>query len=208
MKAKLLLPLLLLLHLLVACEPITSSNKEYVEYIVRDHTAILNYALQKCNNVNRNIYYNTFASLCDLSVQDEFAAHIEKASEVSLDVLSESYALAIEDGLCEVPNDPALVPYIGRAFDKLLKDDRYHSLKPAEVVNIVKEFKWGENVYYADEYSFAANISDKQIKISEEHSEYKWVSYDEARNLLKYDSNKSALWELNEKIRRNNNESN
>lgn len=76
------------------------------------------------------------------------------------------------------------------------------------VVNIVKEFKWGENVYYADEYSFAVNISDKQIKISEEHSEYKWVSYDEARNLLKYDSNKSALWELNEKIRRNNNESN
>ena len=76
------------------------------------------------------------------------------------------------------------------------------------VVNIVKEFKWGDNVYYADEYSFAANISDKQIKISEEHSEYKWVSYDEARNLLKYDSNKSALWELNEKIRRNNNESN
>ena len=76
------------------------------------------------------------------------------------------------------------------------------------VVNIVKEFKWGDNVYYADEYSFAVNISDKQIKISEEHSEYKWVSYDEARNLLKYDSNKSALWELNEKIRRNNNESN
>lgn len=139
MKAKLLLPLLLVLHLLVACEPITSSNKEYVEYIVRNHTAILNYALQKCNNVNRNIYYNTFASLCDLSVQDEFAAHIEKASEVSLDVLSESYALAIEDGLCEVPNDPALVPYIGRAFDKLLKDENY------ETRDLLEEFR---NVYY------------------------------------------------------------
>jgi hypothetical protein len=139
MKAKLLLPLLLVLHLLVACEPITSSNKEYVEYIVRNHTAILNYALQKCNNVNRNFYYNTFASLCDLSVQDEFAAHIEKASEVSLDVLSESYALAIEDGLCEVPNDPALVPYIGRAFDKLLKDENY------ETRDLLEEFR---NVYY------------------------------------------------------------
>lgn len=139
MKAKLLLPLLLVLHLLVACEPITSSNKEYVEYIVRNHTAILNYALQKCNNVNRNIYYNTFASLCNLSVQDEFAAHIEKASEVSLDVLSESYALAIEDGLCEVPNDPALVPYIGRAFDKLLKDENY------ETRDLLEEFR---NVYY------------------------------------------------------------
>ena len=28
------------------------------------------------------------------------------------------------------------------------------------------------------------------------------VSYEEAKDLLKYDSNKSALWELNEKIKR------
>lgn len=155
MKAKLLLPLLLVLHLLVACEPITSSNKEYVEYIVRNHTAILNYALQKCNNVNRNIYYNTFASLCGLSVQDEFAAHIEKASEVSLDVLSESYALAIEDGLCEVPNDPALVPYIGRAFDKLLKDENY------ETRDLLEEFRdvyYGISVVLSDYVEVSENV--------------------------------------------------
>lgn len=70
------------------------------------------------------------------------------------------------------------------------------------VVNIVKEFKWGENVFYAEEYSFAVNIKDKEIQISKEHIQYKWVSYDEAKSLLKYDSNKSALWELNEKIKR------
>lgn len=70
------------------------------------------------------------------------------------------------------------------------------------VVNIVKEFKWGDDIFYAEEYSFAVNINDKKIKISEEHSEYKWCSYDEAKSLLKYDSNKSALWELNEKIKR------
>jgi len=70
------------------------------------------------------------------------------------------------------------------------------------VVNIVKEFKWGDNVFYAEEYSFAMNIMDNLIKLSDEHSEYKWTSYEEARELLKYDSNKSALWELNEKIRR------
>ena len=40
------------------------------------------------------------------------------------------------------------------------------------------------------------------IKISEEHDEFKWVSYSEAKKLLKYDSNKSALWELDEKIKR------
>lgn len=70
------------------------------------------------------------------------------------------------------------------------------------VVNIVKEFKWGEDVFYSEEYSFAVNIDNRKIKISEEHSEYRWVSYDEAKTLLKYDSNKNALWELNEKIKR------
>lgn len=70
------------------------------------------------------------------------------------------------------------------------------------VVNIVKGFKWGKNVFYSDEYSFAVNINDRKIKISEEHSEYRWTSYDEAKALLKYDSNKNALWELNEKIKR------
>ena len=64
------------------------------------------------------------------------------------------------------------------------------------VVNIVKGFKWGEDVFYSEEYSFAVNIDNRKIKISEEHSEYRWVSYDEAKTLLKYDSNKNALWEL------------
>lgn len=70
------------------------------------------------------------------------------------------------------------------------------------VVNVVKGFKWGDDIFYSDEYSYAVNISDKKIKISDEHNEYKWGSYDEIKDLLKYDSNKSALWELNEKIKR------
>ena len=70
------------------------------------------------------------------------------------------------------------------------------------VVNIVKDFKWGDNVFYAEEYSFAINIGNNTIELSDEHSEYKWTLYEEAKELLKYDSNKSALWELNEKIKR------
>ena len=59
-----------------------------------------------------------------------------------------------------------------------------------------------DSISYAEEYSFAVNINDEKIKSSEEHSEYKWTSYEDAISLLKYDSNKNALWELNEKIRR------
>lgn len=58
-------------------------------------------------------------------------------------------------------------------------------------------------MFYADEYAFAVNINGKEIILSNEHEEYKWVGFKEAKELLKYDSNKSAVWELNEKLKRN-----
>lgn len=73
------------------------------------------------------------------------------------------------------------------------------------VVNIVKDFLWGKNVFYAEEFAFSVDINNKDICLSKEHEEYKWVNYEEARSLLRYDSNKSALWELNEKLTRKTN---
>lgn len=70
------------------------------------------------------------------------------------------------------------------------------------VVNIVKEFRWGNDIFYADEYSFSVKFDNIDIALSDEHSLYSWMSFEEAKKLLKYDSNKSALWELNEKIKR------
>ena len=68
------------------------------------------------------------------------------------------------------------------------------------VVNVVKDFIWGKDVFYSEEFAFAANINDKEITLSLEHDEYKWVDYEEAKSILRYDSNKSALWEINEKL--------
>ena len=70
------------------------------------------------------------------------------------------------------------------------------------VVNVVKDFLWGDDVYFSEEFSFAVKIDKEEIKLSVEHKEYKWLKYDEVRKLLKYDSNKSALWELDTKIKR------
>ena len=70
------------------------------------------------------------------------------------------------------------------------------------VVNVVKTNIWGDDVFFVYEYSFAVNLKDYDIHLSSEHKEFKWVSYDEAIKLLKYDSNKNALWELNEKIKK------
>ena len=70
------------------------------------------------------------------------------------------------------------------------------------VVNVVKDFIWGKDIFYSEENAFAVNINNKQIVLSDEHEEFEWVDYEDARKVLKYDSNKSALWELDVKLKR------
>ena len=70
------------------------------------------------------------------------------------------------------------------------------------VVNITGEFTWGENVFVVPEHTFAVDTGGHEIKLSSEHKEVIWVKYDEAKDNLKFDSNKTALWELNEKLKR------
>lgn len=70
------------------------------------------------------------------------------------------------------------------------------------VVNIVGKFLWGNDVYVVKEYCFSVEVKSKEIELSSEHQEYKWVSYEEAIKMLKWDSNRNALWELNERLLR------
>jgi len=67
------------------------------------------------------------------------------------------------------------------------------------VVNI-SGFIWGEDTLIVPEFSFGVESMSKTIKISHEHSVYKWFTYDEAMKKLKWDSNKTALWELNYRL--------
>ena len=69
------------------------------------------------------------------------------------------------------------------------------------VVNVTGEYTWGQEVFVVPEYAFAVEIKNDDIILSNEHKEYRWVEYDEAMRLLKYDSNKTALWELNERLK-------
>ncbi len=59
-----------------------------------------------------------------------------------------------------------------------------------------------KNITVLPEYAFGVELKEDEIKISKEHKEYKWVTKEEAERLLKYDSNKTALSELNKLIRK------
>ena len=74
---------------------------------------------------------------------------------------------------------------------------------PAEIFSEEYQKNWGEKCYVITEYTFARPLEKDIIKISHEHSEYKFVEFKEAIELLKHDSNKTALRELRARIRKN-----
>ena len=83
-------------------------------------------------------------------------------------------------------------------------DSKYillESCNTVPVLGILEEFFWGKDVLVVPEYCFGVLVEDHEIVLSDEHVEYRWVSYEEAVKLLKWDSNKNALWELDYRLR-------
>ncbi|MBI4656535.1 MAG: NUDIX pyrophosphatase [Elusimicrobia bacterium] len=81
--------------------------------------------------------------------------------------------------------------------NKYLKLDSYSMLP---VVNVCG-FKWGPKVLVIPEYCFGVEIRKGRIRLSREHSGFKWVQYSSAMQMLKWDSNRNALWELNHRLK-------
>ena len=60
---------------------------------------------------------------------------------------------------------------------------------------------WGEDVYVIPQYSFGVAAHDVKIVISHEHTEYGWFTYEEACKLIQYDGSRTALWELDKRLK-------
>jgi len=86
-----------------------------------------------------------------------------------------------------------------RATGKLIALDSMTSI-PTDHFHVRQP--WADDYYVIPEYSFAVDVGSAKLVLSKEHTELRWVAYDEARALLKWDSNRTALWELTERLRR------
>ena len=76
-------------------------------------------------------------------------------------------------------------------IDKGLRYIRLSSITTIPAANI-HGVKWGD-IVMIPEISFGVEAVKKELKISNEHTQYLWLSCDEAINKLRYDSNKSAV---------------
>jgi dihydroneopterin triphosphate diphosphatase len=68
------------------------------------------------------------------------------------------------------------------------------------VIHFKDSHLWGDHIYVIPEYAFGVEVGSIVIQLSHEHKEYRWVSYEQAENMLKYEGNKIALWELNQRL--------
>ncbi len=87
---------------------------------------------------------------------------------------------------------------IGKDSDFILLD----AIFSVPVTNFEEAFFWGEEVLVIPIYTFGVEVKTKNIELSSEHLECRWVDYDKAIEMLKWDSDKTALWELNQRIQR------
>lgn len=71
---------------------------------------------------------------------------------------------------------------------------------PSNVFKVL-ENAWKEGFYVIPVHTFAYEMTQTSLMLSEEHSEYRWVTYEEAVALLHYDIDKTALWELKMRLK-------
>lgn len=76
---------------------------------------------------------------------------------------------------------------------------RLKSMSMISVENVCG-FLWGKRILVIPEYCFGVRVDNVVFTLSNEHTSYKWVSYNKAIKKLRWDSNKTALWELDHRL--------
>ena len=59
---------------------------------------------------------------------------------------------------------------------------------------------WPRDLFVVPEYAFALEVSDASVRLSHEHAEVAWLPFEQARERLTWDSNRVALWELEQRL--------
>ncbi len=69
----------------------------------------------------------------------------------------------------------------------------------------VTEFRdshlWGDDLYVVPVHCFGVPLERGDLSLSREHTEYRWLTYAEAAALLHFEGDRTALWELDRRVR-------
>lgn len=62
---------------------------------------------------------------------------------------------------------------------------------------------WPPQLYVIPMHMFGVAADSIVIQLSREHTSVRWLRYEQAARRLHWDSDRTALWELNERLLRN-----
>ncbi len=74
------------------------------------------------------------------------------------------------------------------------------SLSTVPVTELVGSLMWGPDVLVVPEFPFGADARNLELRISAEHTAFRWVDYETCRDMLHWQSNRNALLELHHRI--------
>lgn len=72
---------------------------------------------------------------------------------------------------------------------------------PTNIFPKMHLYNWPEDTYVVPEYAFGFECTE-EIKLSHEHTECMWLSYQDTYEKLRWDSNRTALYELNCRLKK------
>lgn len=75
------------------------------------------------------------------------------------------------------------------------------TVEPIRVTEFRSSYRWGETIYVIPQYCFGVDVGDAEIQLSHEHKEVRWLQYAEAQALIYHEGNRTALWELDTRLR-------
>jgi dATP pyrophosphohydrolase len=76
------------------------------------------------------------------------------------------------------------------------------STVPVVCIDENRRRHWPRDLFVLPNYAFAVDCSGIDLKLSAEHTDFEWVEYERAYDLLRWESNKVAIWELRERLSR------
>lgn len=91
------------------------------------------------------------------------------------------------------------------AYEEAKIDKKSHYIRLSSITVIpavnIRGLEWGKEIIMIPEFAFGVWLFSRKLKITNAHNQYLWLSFENAIKKLKYDSNKSALWELDYRLK-------
>ncbi|MFC4006133.1 NUDIX pyrophosphatase [Nonomuraea purpurea] len=102
---------------------------------------------------------------------------------------------------------------LGAARREAAEETGLHDMGPLRKLDMVSGVEktcfaaakhWPANLYIVPKHFFAMDVTHvaSEIVLSDEHRDMRWLAYEAAYETLRYDDDKTALWELDQRILR------